>query len=194
LAGQITADVFVVVWVVVCALVGRAVRDLVAAVAEPARRTGVTAARLAEDLRAAGTEAGGVPGLGDSLRRPLDSAAGTVGDLVATADQQVATIERLATVTGWLVFALPVILVLLLWAPRRIGFVAASRAAQRFLDGPADLDLFALRALASQPLPVLARVSDDPVAAWRAQDRDVITRLAELELRRAGLRLPPGSR
>jgi hypothetical protein len=44
--------------------------------------------------------------------------------------------------------------------------------------------------MATQPMPVLARISDDPVAAWRAGDRAVITRLAEVELRRAGLLLP----
>jgi hypothetical protein len=59
-----------------------------------------------------------------------------------------------------------------------------------FLDTLADLDLFALRAMAAQPLYVLAEISDDPVTAWRSGDREVINKLAELELRRDGLRLP----
>ena len=53
-----------------------------------------------------------------------------------------------------------------------------------------DLDLFALRALARQPMHVLAKVSDDPAGAWRARDREVVTALAALELRDSGLSLP----
>jgi hypothetical protein len=63
-----------------------------------------------------------------------------------------------------------------------------------FLDSSADLDLFALRAMASQPMHVLAAISPDPVAAWRSGDRAVITRLAEVELHRSGLNLPPALR
>ena len=51
-----------------------------------------------------------------------------------------------------------------------------------------DLDLFALRALAHQPLHRLAAISDDPARAWREQDADLVGRLAALELRDAGLR------
>ena len=51
-----------------------------------------------------------------------------------------------------------------------------------------DLDLFALRALATQPVHVLARVADDPAGAWRAGDAEVVSRLADLELRAVGLR------
>jgi hypothetical protein len=37
---------------------------------------------------------------------------------------------------------------------------------------------------------VLAKISDDPVRAWRTGDVAVINQLAEIELRRTGLRLP----
>jgi hypothetical protein len=94
---------------------------------------------------------------------------------------------------GWLVFAIPAAIVLAFWLPRRIAFVLRARAAQRFIDSSADLDLFALRAMTSQPMHVLARISDDPVAAWRARDATVINKLAEIELHRSGLRwtVPP---
>ena len=58
------------------------------------------------------------------------------------------------------------------------------------MDAAADLDLFALRALARQPLHVLARISDDPAGAWRARDPEVVLALGSLELREAGLRVP----
>jgi hypothetical protein len=44
--------------------------------------------------------------------------------------------------------------------------------------------------MASQPLYVLADISADPVRAWREGDRSVIDALAEVELRRNGLRFP----
>jgi hypothetical protein len=68
--------------------------------------------------------------------------------------------------------------------------VREAGAAQRFVDGPADLEVFALRAIAHQPLHVLARVSDDPMTALRERDRVVIARLADLELRASGLTAP----
>jgi hypothetical protein len=44
--------------------------------------------------------------------------------------------------------------------------------------------------MAAQPLYVLAEISDDPVKAWLARDREVINKLAELELKRDGLSIP----
>ena len=52
----------------------------------------------------------------------------------------------------------------------------------------ADLDLFALRALANRPLPRLTEISPDPVEAWRRGDSEVVRALAALELRSIGLR------
>jgi hypothetical protein len=46
--------------------------------------------------------------------------------------------------------------------------------------------------MANQPLHRLARISDDPVAAWRAGHPDVVRALATLELEDAGLRVPAG--
>jgi hypothetical protein len=192
LVSQLLGDLGVVVWAVVWALLGVLVDAEVSRLAGPARETASTAQKLSGNLSDAAGSASQVPGLGDQLRRPFDAAAGSLGELVDTANRQAAGVERLATLLGWLVFLIPVAVVLAYWLPRRIRFYRQSRAAQAFLDSTADLDLFALRAMASQPLPVLARISDDPVAAWRDNDRTVINALAEVELARTGLRLPPG--
>jgi len=76
------------------------------------------------------------------------------------------------------------------WLPRGFRFWWQARAARIFLDSGADLDLFALRAMVTQPMHVLAAISDDPVGAWRDGDKTVIAKLAEIELGRSGLRLP----
>ena len=77
-----------------------------------------------------------------------------------------------------------------LWSVLRIRFIRQASAAQGLIDDAADLDLFALRALARQPMPRLARISADPGGAWRRGEPDVIYRLAVLELRDAGLHPP----
>lgn len=189
--GQLVGDAVVVAWVVVWAVVGTVVDQTVAVLATPARETARTAQRLAGNFTDASGQAAKVPGVGDQLRRPFDAAAETLGGVVASANQQVDSIERVALVLGWLAFLIPVTVVLAFWLPRRIAFYRRARAAQQFLDSTADLDLFALRAMASQPLHVLAAISDDPVEAWRSGDRAVIDRLAEVELRHSGLRMPP---
>lgn len=190
LVGQVLGDLFVLVWAVVWAVIGVFVRQAVAVLAGPARETARTAARLAGDFTDAAGQAQQVPGVGDQLRRPFDAASETLGNLITSANNQVASIERLALIMGWLVFLIPVAVVVAFWLPRRIRFYRLARAAQQFIDSSADLDLFALRAMASQPMHILATVTDDPVAAWRSGDTAVINRLAELELRRSGLRMP----
>ena len=190
LAGQIFGDLFVLGWAVVWGGIGIFVNQMIAVLAIPARETARTASKLMDNMRDAGDQAARVPGVGEDLRRPFDAASVTLTNLIASANDQVASIERLALIGGWVVFGIPVAIVVALWLPRRVRFYRQARASQAFLDSTADLDLFALRAMASQPLYVLAAVSDDPVKAWLAGDRQVIDQLAAIELRRNGLRLP----
>lgn len=188
--GQLSADLFVVLWGVGWWLVGSFVHRSIDAVADPARQTVTTTEQLAGNFRDAGTQTSAVPGLGEQLRRPFDAAADSLSGLTAAANAQIASVERLATIVGWLVFLIPVTVLVALWLPQRIRFVLRARAAQQFIDSDADLSLFALRAMTSQPMHVLARISDDPVKAWRTGDTAVINQLAEVELRRIGMRIP----
>jgi hypothetical protein len=194
LAGQLLGDVLVLVWTVAWAVVGVVVDRTVSQLAGPARQTAETAGRLSSSFSDAANQAAQVPGLGEQLRRPFDSASGSMGDLIATADRTVDAVNRIAALMGWLAFLIPVTLLVAVWLPRRIRFYRLARAAQGFLDERADLDLFALRAMATQPMHVLARISPDPVGAWRSGDRAVIDQLADVELRRSGLRMPASMR
>ena len=101
---------------------------------------------------------------------------------------EVAAVEDLAFWLGLVTAAIPILVVAAFFLPLRWRFVRRASAGQRFVDANEDLDLFALRALAHQPMHVLARVSDDPAGAWRERDPDVVRRLAALELADAGLR------
>ena len=85
---------------------------------------------------------------------------------------------------------MPILIVGATWLVLRLRFVRRASAAQRFIDAEPDLDLFALRAMANQPMPRLAKISDDPAGAWRRGDLDVIHALAGLELADGGCAHP----
>lgn len=187
LARQVTSDVFVVGWGIAWWLVSRAIDGIIRALAVPARAIADGAGSVSRSLGDAAGSAGDIPIAGDKLRQPLDAAAGQLDQIVRSAREQAAAIDQTATWTGWLVFLIPVLIMAALWLPARIRFFLQQRAAQRFIDDAADLDLFALRAMATQPMSQLARVSPDPVREWREGNSEVIGQLAALELRRAGL-------
>jgi hypothetical protein len=189
--GQLVTDLFMAAWIVLWWLLGRATEGTVDAIATPARSSGDAARQLADQIRRSAEQTGRIPGIGDELRKPFDGAAESLQGVIRAADDQVASIERAGLLLGWLVFLIPVVILLVIWLPARIRFFLRARAAQRFLDAQADLDLFALRAMVAQPMHVIAKISDDPVAAWRRGDREIIHALAAVELRRSGLDPPP---
>ena len=191
--GQVLADILFVCWLVAWVWVGNVVHDATLDLAGPGRQTAESASTLAGSLTDAGDSLGGLPVVGDSVAAPFDTAAGASDRLAEAGRDEVRTVQRLADLLGLSIALIPILVVSLFFVPRRLRFVREATAAQRFIDADADLDLFALRAMTHQPMHVLARVSDDPVAALRDGDRAVIARLAEIELRAHGLRPPSGA-
>ena len=189
-ARQLGVDAFVAVFALACVLAGRAVHEAVARLAAPGRRLQDGAGGLADSLRGAGRTASDLPLVGDELSGPLDGAGASADQVAQAGTSLVSAAEGLADLLGVVVALLPVALVLALWLPPRLRFARRAGAAQRFLAAGAGEDLLALRALASQPLARLARVSPDPLADWRRGDPTAVTRLAALERRSLGL--PPG--
>ena len=185
-----SGDLFMLVWAVGWWLMGRATAQAVDAAAAPVRGSSDTVRQLAEQLTQMAEVSGQVPGLGEGLRAPLDGLAESLQGVIGAAESQVALIERTGLLLGWLVFLIPVLLVWAIWWPARIRFARRARAAQGFLHAQADLDLFALRAIVGQPLHVIAKISDDPMGAWRRGDQEVIAALVATELRRSGLNPP----
>ncbi len=193
LVRQVVADLFVLTGTLASWFAGRALDGTIRSLAQPARATEDAARSLQGSFDEAARAMDGVPWAGPALRQPFEAAASALGGMVASASEQAARIEQVATLTGWLVFLIPCLMLVALWLPPRFRFVRDSAAAKRFIDGQPDLDLLALRALANRPFHQLARISGDPLAAWRAGDRDVIDRLAELELRRIARQRPGAS-
>ncbi|GAA2743358.1 hypothetical protein GCM10009868_16770 [Terrabacter aerolatus] len=190
---QILSDVFMLLWLGVWVYAGRQVHDTVDRLRAPA--DSITSAGRSVDgaLTGAGNQAGQLPLVGDQLKGWLTQAAGSGKTLQSAGTSMAETVDTLAVVLGLATALVPILIVLAVWLYVRVRFVRNATRSQRFIDAGEDLDLFALRALATQPMRALARVSDDPAGAWRRQDRDVIHRLALLELREQGLRPPPGT-
>ena len=188
--AQVLGDVLLVFWFVAWITLGGIVHDATMALAEPGRRTTSVGTGLAENFRDAGSAVEEVPFVGDSVRAPFDRAAESADGLADAGRDMVRAVERLAFWLRLAVTLIPILAVSIFYLPFRVRFVRRATAGQRFIDASADLDLFALRALAHQPMHVLARVSPDPAGAWRRGDPAITARLAEIELRSNGLRPP----
>ena len=186
--AQIVADLLVVAWLVLWVWVGMAVHDGTTALAGPGRQTDESASAMAGQLRDAGGRLDDAPLIGDELATPFDKAAEASDGIAAAGRASVEAVEQLAVVLGLAIALIPILVILAVHLPRRWRFIREATAGARFIDSADDLDLFALRALAHQPMRVLARVSDDPAGDWRRKDPDVVRRLAELELEDVGLR------
>ena len=189
-ARQLLGDLLVLGWVVLWVRVGQWVYDVVGQLAAPGRTLEDAGSSLAESLTSAGDTVARVPLIGDDVRAPFTAAGGAADSIAAAGVEVQEGVHQMALLLGLTVAAVPILLVAGVWLVVRARFVSRARAAGRILDSAADLDLFALRALATQPVRALARVSDDPANAWRRRDPEVVRSLAALELRSLGLREP----
>jgi hypothetical protein len=187
---QLLSDVLVLLWTGFWAYAGRQVHDVVEGLRAPADSITSAGRSVGDALTGAGEQAGRIPLVGEQLRDWLTQAAGSGTSLQQAGTSMAETVDQLALGLGLATVLVPVVPVLVVWLYVRVRFVRNATRSQRFIDAGEDLDLFALRAMATQPMRALARVSDDPAGAWRRQDREVIRRLALLELRHQGLRPP----
>jgi hypothetical protein len=188
--GQVIGDLLLVGWIALCTALGLTVFKVTDALGAPGRKAAEAGDGLAEDLRRMSEPVGKVPAVGDQLRAPIDGAANAAVRLAEAGRDQAHAVEQLAYLLAGITIGLPVLFAVLIWLPRRIRFSRRATAAQKFIDNAADLDLFALRAMANQPMQRLAKISDDPVTAWREGESAVIAQLADLELHSSGLRAP----
>ena len=187
-ARQLAGDLLVLAWIAAWAFAGRSLYLLVEKLAAPGRAVERAGANFASDAGEIQQKVGRIPVVGDELRDPFGRLGG-VGQALAdagTTQQQV--VHDLALWLGVLVAAVPVAALLVMWLPGRVAWAREAGAASRLRAGGADLELFALRAVANRSLRELHRVTPDPAGALRAGD---YAGLAALELRALGLRTEP---
>ena len=186
---QLVFDAATLLWVVAWVLVARAVHDVVARLAAPGRTLESAGTDLRGRFADAADAVAEVPLLGDQLREPFDAAGGAASSITTAGVEIQDTVAQAALVAGLGTAVGPVLLALGVWLAVRLRFVRRAAAARAVLDTRGGTDLLALRALARQPTTALAALGADPVGAWRRGDEAVVARLAELELRDAGVRL-----
>ncbi len=192
-ALQLALDVLLVTWVVAWTWIGTVVNDGVETLADPGERISASATDLSDSLADAGGALDDVPVIGGGVATPFEKAAAASASMAAAGDAEARAAEKVAFWLGFTVAVLPILYVAPRYLTGRARWIREASAAQRVLDGPADLEVFALRAIANQPLSRLARVTDDPVGALRRGERPVVSALARLELEAAGLVAPvPG--
>ncbi len=193
-ATQVVADVGMVLWVVLWVRVAQRVHETTMELAGPGRDLAGAGSSFRGTMTSAGDGVDDLPLLEDRVATPFRSAAGVGSEIEQVGNDLVAAVERVALLLAITTAMVPVLIVGAFWLVQRLRFVRRAGAAQRFIDAAPDLDLFALRAMANQPMPRLAKVSDDPAGAWRRGELDVIHALALLELRESGLRPPRPAR
>lgn len=187
---QIVADALMVIWVVVWLIVARGVHAATMTLAAPGRVLEDAGESFRDRMQGASDRVGGLPLLDDRLATPLRDVSGVGSDIASAGTGLVSAVERVALISALTTAATPIIIVGAVWLFLRWRWVRQATAAQRFIDSSADVDLFALRALARQPMTALATISDDPAGAWRRGEAGVIGALAHLELAATGLTFP----
>ena len=182
---QVMGDLAVLAWTAVWVWAGVALYRLVEQLAAPGARVERAGSDFAGDVAEIQQKVGGLPVVGDELRDPFGRLAGVGRTLADAGATQQEVVHQLALWLGVVVAAVPVIALLLVWLPRRVTWIREAGAASRLrLDG-ADLELFALRAVANRSLRELYRVTPDPAGDLHAGEFEA---LADLELRALGLR------
>lgn len=189
-AAQVLSDFFMLAWVVLWVWLARKVYDATMLLAEPGRRLEGAGSGFRGKMNGAGDAVDNLPFMQDRLADPLRNVAGVGTSIEDAGRQLVDAVSRLAFALELVTALVPIVLMTCLWLYLRGRFVIRAAAAQRLIDEDSDLDLFALRAMAHQPMRKLARVTPDPAGAWRRGDTAQIRELALLELRDSGLRPP----
>ena len=190
LARQLSADLFVLLWVLLSWMTAGIAVASIRAVATPSEFAEQRLKEISQTITNSADKIGEVPLVGESLSSPLSDIGTEVSSLQSGAAAQVQSIHQTATTIGWVVFLIPVVTVLLLWLPWRLRFVRSAASVVKLQPGPHAAELLAWRALAHAPLTKLQQISTDPLGAIKDGDQEAIHRLAQFEAHRHGVRYP----
>jgi hypothetical protein len=182
---QLVGDLAVLAWTAAWVAAGVALYRLVGKLAVPGERVEQAGSSFAGDIAEIQQKVGRLPVVGGELQDPFGRLAGVGRTLAAAGVTQQEVVHQLALWLGVAVAVVPIVALLLVWLPRRVSWTREAGAASRLRMDGADLELFAIRAVANRPLRDLHRVTPDPAGDLRAGEYQA---LADLELRALGLR------
>lgn len=181
---QIVQDVLALLWCILWIRVGMAINTLVNRLQGPGRAIEDAGSGLAGNFNSLSERVGGVPLVGDTLRDPFEAAAGAASVLQQAGQTHQDVIHTLALWLGVLFAIIPIGYVLLRYLPSRLRWIREASAASRLRIDAEDLQLFAIRAVATRPLYELRRACSDPAGCLARGDFEP---LAALELGALGL-------
>ncbi|BBX63576.1 hypothetical protein MSAS_27500 [Mycobacterium saskatchewanense] len=189
---QLLSDFIVVVWTALWLVVGAAVHDAIATIAEAGRQVESGAHGIAGNLESAGHGAQHIPLLGDAVSKPLTSASQSALDIAGAGHSLDTTASWLAVLLAMAVASPPILVVTAPWLFLRLRFFRRKWTVSALAATAAGEQLLALRALTNRSPRKLTAAIADPVGGWRRDDPLTIRALALLELRAAGIRLRAG--
>lgn len=187
LAAQLFSDFAIVMWTALWLLVGLAVYDAIATIADAGRQVESGAHGIAGNLASAGLGAQHIPVVGDTVSKPLNAASQAALDIAGAGADLDSAASLLAVLLAMAVVALPILLAVIPWFFLRLRFFRRKLMVTALAATPAGEQLLALRALTNRSPRKLIAVSPDPVGGWRSADPVTIRALATLELRSAGI-------
>lgn len=174
----IVRDALVLLTVLLLAWLGRRIYRLVDDLRVVTDAVSDTGNSVQNGFGSAADAVSGLPVIGDDLASALGSAGdlsgGNVVDLALTGDT---AIHRLALALGVLTFAIPTLILLLLYIPMRVGQVRRVSAAQRVYrdtHDPLRRQLLATRAAMTMAPDLLLRYSDDPLGDLLRGEHDAL--------------------
>ena len=193
---QVVFDALAVLTIALWVFLGTELYRLVSELQVYGQKMESTGAGIRSTMADIGDTLGGVPFIGGGIRDPFDAAATAGAQLESAGVSQQESVHQLALGLGIGLAVVPVLTILVFWMVPRLRFVMRASAARKIVTQVAGTDLLALRALANQKLGALARVDPDVAGKWRTGDPAIMRKLAMLELRASGVRLPeePGDR
>lgn len=185
--NQILADVLALIWIVLCVIAGWNVYSGIREIHPAADSLTEAGDAIRVNMSSAANSVAGVPLVGGSLRGPFNAIAGTGQTLADAGTQLGMTIDEFSRTAGLFVALVPIILIAGPWALLRYRFVRRATNLQRWLERPGALEMFAFRALATQPLDRLEPLGPDTVTGFLRQDQTTLRALAALELEAYGI-------
>jgi len=192
--STIVRDVLALTALLFLAWLGRRVYGLVDNLSVVTDSVESAGASVQNGFGSAASALSGTPIVGDELAAALEAAGtasgGNVVDLALAGDT---AIHRLALVLGLLTFAIPALILLVLYVPMRVGQtrrLRSSRLVYRDEHNAERRQLLAMRAAMSLPTDHLLKYSPDPIGDLVRGDHDA---LVEALLADAGLAPAPTS-
>jgi hypothetical protein len=191
-ARALVGDLLAIALLVLFAWVGLKVHDAVDRLAVLGEGVQASGGAIEKGFDSAADAVDGTPVVGDEIGDGLRSAGeGSGGEVVDLGEEGEEGAHDLANVLGFVTFALPALLVIVVWLPGRIGQIRRLRAASQVVGDQATPErrrLLAMRAAFSLPYGQLLAYTRDPLGDLEDGRYDALVAAA---LEDAGLRAEP---